>query len=119
MRKAVELSPGTSFYLSGLGLIFARAGKAVEAERIIEDLKDLLSKQLASPYHIAFVYAGLNENDNAFEWLEKAYKDRYEMLIWLDVIPFLNSIRTDPRFPELLKKSVSIDDLSCPELFKK
>jgi len=64
----------------------------------------LSNKHYVSPFRIAFVYAGLNENNRAFECLEKAYEERFELLIELKTSLYFDPIRIDPRFPELLKK---------------
>jgi len=103
-KKAVELSGGLSFYMSGLGSIYAIAEKDNEAKRIIEELKEISNKQYISPIWIANVYASLGENDKAFERLEKAYEERNEGLVYMKINPSFNPIRTDPRFSELLKK---------------
>jgi len=56
------------------------------------------------PHHMALMYTGLGDKDQAFEWLEKAYEDRIEMLIFLKVDPNWDSLRADPRFSALLAK---------------
>lgn len=104
IEKAVELSGGSSFYMSQLGWTYAQAGKDNEAKRILEKLKELSNKHYVSPFNIAWVYAGLKENDRAFDWLERAYEERYELLITIKTTPNLDPIRTDERFSELLKK---------------
>ena len=53
---------------------------------------------------LALVYTGLGEIDQAFKWLEKAYDDRMGWLIWLNVEPKWDSIRSDGRFTDLLKR---------------
>jgi tetratricopeptide (TPR) repeat protein len=103
-RKAIELSGGSSFYISNLGWIYAQAGEDDEAIRVLEELKDLSDKHYVSPFLIANIYVGLEENDKTFEYLEKAYEERYELLIGLKVNPSFDPIREDPRFSELLKK---------------
>ena len=50
------------------------------------------------------IYAGLKENDLTFEWLEKAYEERSEWLTWLKVDPKLDSIRSAPRFQNLMQR---------------
>lgn len=103
-KKAVEISGGSSSYMSSLGWIYAQAGKDEEAKKILEELQELSKKQYISPYLIALVYVGLKENDRAFEWLEKAYEERCELLIYSKAGEPLDPIKTDPRFSELLKK---------------
>jgi serine/threonine protein kinase/Flp pilus assembly protein TadD len=104
-KRAVDLSEGSHLSMSHLGWVYARAGMDDEAKAIIEELQQLSNKHYVSSYWIAGVYAGLNENDRAFEWLEKAFEERFELFISLKTSPLWDPIRTDPRFEELLKKN--------------
>jgi serine/threonine-protein kinase len=47
---------------------------------------------------------GLGEKDQAIEWLQKAYEERSSFLVSINVSPAYDSLRSDPRFKELLKK---------------
>jgi hypothetical protein len=49
-------------------------------------------------------YLGLGENDEAFAWLEQAYKEQSNMLQFVKVHPFFDSIRGDPRFVDLVRR---------------
>jgi hypothetical protein len=63
-----------------------------------------LRKQRFSPLLIAMFYAEAGEKDRAFRWLNKAYKEREPQLLTLKVNPHWDTIRSDSRFEELLKK---------------
>ena len=54
----------------------------------------------------AFVnaYLGLGDNDQAFVWLDEAYKEQSNILQFLKVHPFFDPIRSDPRFAELVRR---------------
>ena len=74
-------------------------------------LRDLLAQSKrhhVSPYRIALVYAGLNENDKAFEWLQKAIEVRDERLVRVKVDPQLYSLHADPRFHEVVLRGVGL-----------
>jgi len=90
--------------LGHLGNAYARAGRKAEARSILPKLKDHVARTGIGRYEIALVYAGLKENDQAFEWLERAYQVRDKGLTYLMVDPCLDPLRSDPRFPELLKR---------------
>ena len=69
------------------------------------DLAKEQSKQSYIPsYEIARLYAHLSKEDQAFEWIEKAYEERSYELVYLKVDPSFDSLRSDPRFAALLKK---------------
>ncbi len=50
------------------------------------------------------IYLGLGKNDLAIDWLEKAYGDRSNGLVFLKVEPALDPLRTNPRFVALQAK---------------
>ena len=56
------------------------------------------------PVYRATVYAKLGDADNAFAELEKAYEKRMSGMVWLKVNPEYESLRSDPRFAELLRR---------------
>ena len=53
---------------------------------------------------MAIVYSGLKDKDQAFRWLEKAYEEREGNLVYLNVEPRFDAIRSDPRFHELVRR---------------
>ncbi len=57
-----------------------------------------------SPFYFADLYALLDEKDQAFEWLDKAYEERSPMLVYLRNYPNVDKLRSDARFKALLKK---------------
>ncbi len=59
-----------------------------------------IPRGLFSPYFTAAIYAGLGEKDQAFEWPDRSYEEREWLQLKLD--PFLDNLRPDPRFRELL-----------------
>jgi TolB-like protein/Tfp pilus assembly protein PilF len=89
------------YVLSHMGNAYARAGQVTEARETVARLKERVGKQNVT-YGIALVYAGLGEKDEAFAWLEKAYKERDKGLTFLKVDQCLDPLRSDPRFQDLL-----------------
>jgi hypothetical protein len=68
-------------------------------------LKDLSAHSYVSPYSIAVIYAGLGEKHKAFDWLERAYKERsYFMAVYLITDARLDSLHADPRFEDLRRR---------------
>ena len=56
------------------------------------------------PYVRAEVYARLGQTDLALEWLEKVYRSRKHDMAFLKVNPQLDSLRSDPRFQDLIHR---------------
>jgi tetratricopeptide (TPR) repeat protein len=100
----VDLSHGTPAMLSGLAYAYARSGNKAEAEKILSQMSATAKSQYVSPYYFAIVYAGLGDNETALNWLEKAFEDRSNGLVFLQVEPELDGLRSNPRFAALQKK---------------
>ncbi len=90
--------------IAQLGCAYAVSGRTSDAQKALNDLNDLSKRHYVDPYGIALIYTGLGDKDRAFEWLGRAYEERSSWLTSLKVEPQLDSVRSDPRFVELLKK---------------
>jgi tetratricopeptide (TPR) repeat protein len=104
LQKAASTSHDSPMMLGALGHAYGASGNRSEAEKILNQLMDLLKKQYVSPFYVAIVYGGLAENDKALDWLEKAYKDRSNAIIFSKVDPQLDTLRSTPRFQSLLHR---------------
>jgi tetratricopeptide (TPR) repeat protein len=101
-----ELSPGMKIRAkSRMGFALAQIGEEQKAREILENLFKISKVSNVSPYKIALIYLALNETDKTFTWLERAYNERCDDLVKeLKTSPFLDKIRPDPRFQDLLKR---------------
>jgi tetratricopeptide (TPR) repeat protein len=102
-QRALDLSGGDLTTEASLAHVYAVSGKKSEAEKILNELKQKKPGNNLS-YQIADIYIGLDQKDQAFQWLEKAYKDRSGWLTWIAIEPKLDPIRSDSRFAELLRR---------------
>jgi len=91
-------------YSRTLGYIYGVAGKKEKALEILNYYLELSKKEFVRPTNIAFIYIGLGEKDKAFEWLEKTYEQREAWLDLLQVEPMYDSLRSDPRFQDLVER---------------
>jgi TolB-like protein/Flp pilus assembly protein TadD len=99
--RSLDNNPSVSGYL---GFAYATAGNKAEAQRVLNELKELSKKQYVPAYSIAIIYGGLNDKDQAFEWLNKAYGDRSFYIALLNFESTLGNLRPDPRFNDLVKR---------------
>lgn len=83
--------------------ILAEAGRREEAMRLLAE-EENSEAAIKNPYRIGIAYALLNDKDQAFAWLEKAYAARQAYLYYLKCEPRLDSLRSDPRYTDLLKR---------------
>jgi tetratricopeptide (TPR) repeat protein len=102
-KKAVTLAGQMPMYLSVLGYAYASAGRKAEAESMLGGLKRMSKRTYVSPAAIARVYAGLGERNEAFAWLERALQER-SLSFPPNVDPAWDSLRSDPRFQDLLRR---------------
>ena len=94
-----------SWTIAGLGQAFASFGERAEAEKLLDQLLELSRCQYVSCATIAVLYAGFEDRaDQTIEWLEKAFEERSGLLIWLNVWPIFDNLRSDARFVRLLKR---------------
>jgi serine/threonine-protein kinase len=91
-------------HLAWLGHAYARLGKKHEARKYIDELNEASERRYVSPYWIALIYLGLNEKDKTFEYLQRAFDERNAWLVYLKVNPVFDSLRSDVRFDNLLKR---------------
>jgi TolB-like protein len=103
LRKAPNFLQGTPLFLGQLGYAHAMAGKRVEAEKFVEELRDPARFRYGCAIGIASIQAALGEKEQAFEWLDKACAERHSRVIWVKVDPIWDNLRSDQRFAQLLK----------------
>jgi tetratricopeptide (TPR) repeat protein len=87
-----------------LGHAYAILGKKREAEEILEQLKDRSKQSYVPAYGFAEIYIGLGDKEQALASLEKAYADRSMLMTFIKVDPEFDSLRSDPRFKDLLRR---------------
>jgi tetratricopeptide (TPR) repeat protein len=103
MEKAHSLDINNASITGYLGYVYAKAGKKAEAQKVLDELKELSKQRWVSPFNIAIVYAGLNDKDQAFEWLNKSIEARSLLALAKVEIGFDN-LRSDQRYKEFLKR---------------
>lgn len=103
-RSARSLDTANPLMLSLLGHAYGVAGKRREAQNVLRELTTLENQQPVSAFHFAVVHMGLNENDQAFELLNRAWDEHYWLMGWLKVDPLFDTLRPDPRFKALIQR---------------
>ncbi len=101
-NKARQLND--PYVLALQGHTYAASGKKEESLRTLEALKEISKQRYVPAYGLAIVYAELNEKDQAFQWLEKSYNDHEGYVTILKIDPFLDNLRSDPRFTNLVQR---------------
>ncbi len=87
LRKAYRTSGAKGYWRQRLGSV-----------------QQQMKHHYVSPAFVASIYASLGEKDEAFLWLEHAYAERDNWLSFLKVDPRFDTLRSDPRFQDLLRR---------------
>jgi len=103
LEDGSSLSGNSPLMLGFLGCAYAIAGDYGRAEIILENLLQLKESRYVLSYAIALPYIGLGDRDQAFLWLEKACADRSHWVLFLNVEPLLDTLRTDQRMAALCR----------------
>ncbi|MFN2511460.1 MAG: protein kinase [Pyrinomonadaceae bacterium] len=90
--------------LAYLSRAYALSGNSAEAMKIVAQLHELARQRYVPAYGFAFPYAALGDKDQAFHWLERSLQDRAWEITYLKVDPAMDSLRSDPRFNDLVKR---------------
>lgn len=102
-KKAIAIDDFADFQ-AFLGQAEGASGNRIEADRILAQLKAQGTRRYVSPVGIAVVYLGMGDKPQAMEWLEKGYAERADWLVYLRTEPVFDSLRSDPRFQDLLHR---------------
>ncbi len=105
VQKAIELSGKQSpLYFGTLGFIYASMGNRVKAMEIIDYLLELDQHRYIAPVSLAIIYGALDLKDQAFECMENGYEVRDDFMMCLKSSPRFDSLRSDPRFQDLVER---------------
>jgi tetratricopeptide (TPR) repeat protein len=90
--------------ISLYGHALAVSGDSSRARKALNDLRLLARSRYVSSFYYAAIYTGLGEKSKALEWLERAFEERNDRLVYLGMEPVADPLRSIPRFNELLRK---------------
>ncbi|MCM3874610.1 MAG: hypothetical protein ND895_28280, partial [Pyrinomonadaceae bacterium] len=103
-KKSLTMKSEWAMPMAGLGHVYAVTGNKSEALRVLDELKQASEREYVPGTAMALIYAGLGDKDQAFAWLEKAYEERAFQMQGLKIEPRWDSLRSDPRFADLMKR---------------
>ncbi len=103
-ETVLRLSRGSTSSLVGLAITYAEVGRRREAERLLADILLAARRQYIPPFALAQVYVKLGNADRTFECLERAYEERSNGRVYLNVDDVFAAVRDDPRYRDLLRR---------------
>ncbi len=97
-----EKETDPDFRAVGLPLAYDALNRKTEADRAIAAAE--ASAAVGAAYQIALIHAARKNSDKAFEWLNRAYRQRDAGMLWIKGDPLLKDLRRDPRFQALMRQ---------------
>jgi tetratricopeptide (TPR) repeat protein len=104
VKKASALGRTGPQAPAALAYAYAVAGKREEAQKILDELKESAKQRYVPAFSFALIYMGLDDKDQAFEWLNKTFEENPYRIAFIKVNPRFDSLRSDPRFDALLRR---------------
>jgi len=101
-QQVEEILPQWPVSIAARGFVAGAAGRTGEAKAILKELETLAARKFVTSYGVALVHAGLGENEAAFAWLNRAFSERSNWLVWLRLDPRWKGLRSDKRFAGLV-----------------
>ncbi|MGP0071309.1 MAG: tetratricopeptide repeat protein [Bryobacteraceae bacterium] len=104
LEKSIAVSNGSPASNGVLIRAYAHAGRRKDALRVLAELQKRKEAGYVPSGAFVNAYLGLGDNNQAFVWLEQAYKEQSNILQFLKVHPYFDPIRADPRFADLIRR---------------
>jgi Flp pilus assembly protein TadD len=105
LEKAASVSDRSPAVLGVLVGAYALGGHRTEAMRVLDELHRRRQKGYIPPAAFLNAYLGLGDKEQAFVWLERSAEERSNIMQYIKVHPYFNSLRDDPRFPAYLRRA--------------
>ena len=104
LRRAVDLSGGSTVMRTSLTCAYGRAGDLAAVQRDLADFQRLSATQYVSSYEIGVIHVAAGEIEAAWNMLEHAFTERSGWMPYIRCEPRLADLHSDPRFNELLTR---------------
>ena len=101
-QKAQEMGPRRAHWTASLAELYVKSGRRAEAEKMLTEWSQRPGREFGHAESMAMINVGLGNKDEAFRWLEQAYREKWSRLAWIKIDPEYDSLRGDPRFSALI-----------------
>lgn len=103
LEQADRLSGGQPIVLAAEGYVHGSQRREL-AREYLDKVEAAATRQYVPAYFRALVHLGLDDRDEAFRWLERAFEERSGWMARLKVEPWMDGLRGDPRFTALMQR---------------
>jgi tetratricopeptide (TPR) repeat protein len=111
VNRAMTLAGRTPQLVMTLARAYALSGEKEEAKTLLQELQQLLQElqqrdksEYVLPVYFAALHVVLGNTDEAFQWLEKGYKERNWSMLFLRTSSWWDPLRSDPRFDDFVRR---------------
>ena len=87
-----------AWYWANAAYVYGRSGQSERAQQALSELLRLNNNGKIDPMTVADAYAGMKDLEQTIAWLEKAFQERSNGLVYLAVDPVFDHVRDDPRY---------------------
>jgi len=92
------------YALAAAASIYGLEGRRNKAEKLIGELREMARHQYVSGVFFAEAYVGIGQKDQAVTWLERAYDEHDQWMVYIASYPGLDRLHSEPRFQALLRR---------------
>jgi TolB-like protein/Tfp pilus assembly protein PilF len=104
LKEVEGKNPKGPYDFATLAYIYGRSGHRTQAQLALGKLEQLNPRHALDPAPFIRAYIGMGDKDRAFAWLEKASLQRGNVMVTLQVDPLYDPLRSDSRFPGILRR---------------
>jgi TolB-like protein/tetratricopeptide (TPR) repeat protein len=104
LERAVSMSGGSPVYVASLAHAYGVTGRRGDSLRLIDDLKELAGQRYVASFDMAIAWVGLGDHNRALALLKKAFEERSPRLLFLNVEPRFDPLRSHADFQALIKR---------------
>jgi len=106
-NKARALPGSPAFAMANIAATSALSGNPAEARRWLAQLKQSAQQHYVPAIYLAAIYSSLGEKDEAIAWVQKAFDERSDYMLYLKTEPWFDNLRSDARAQQLLGRVAS------------
>jgi TolB-like protein/DNA-binding winged helix-turn-helix (wHTH) protein/Flp pilus assembly protein TadD len=103
-RMGRQLSGDAPVMVMAYGYAQAMSGDRAAALATLRGLEDQSRRHYVSPIYFVGIYLGLGDKKNALKFLNQAFEERNDRMMYMNVEPMVNPLRSDPAFQDLLRR---------------
>jgi TolB-like protein/DNA-binding winged helix-turn-helix (wHTH) protein/Flp pilus assembly protein TadD len=104
LEKAAFVTDRSPGVISALIFAYAHAGRRADALRLLGELKRRQQTGYIPAGAFVNAYLGIGDKNEAFAWLDRAYQEQSNPLIYINVFPPFDPLRGEPRFQRLVHR---------------